>query len=47
MSTNIPKVKLPRIEGTTLHAADDHTIDLDMPRAMDLNRVYGRLQSTV
>jgi len=31
---------LPHIEGTTLHAMDDHTIDLDMPRAMDLNRVF-------
>ena len=34
---------LPEIDGTTLHAADDHTIDLDMPRAMDLNRVFATL----
>ena len=34
---------LPQIEGTTLHATDDHTIDLDMPRAMDLNRVFAAL----
>ena len=31
---------LPQIEGATLLAADDHTLDLDMPRAMDLNRVF-------
>ena len=31
---------LPAIEGATLVAADDHTLDLDMPRAMDLNRVF-------
>ncbi|MCW5581662.1 MAG: ABC transporter ATP-binding protein [Luteimonas sp.] len=31
---------LPAIEGATLTAADDHTLDLDMPRAMDLNRVF-------
>ncbi len=31
---------LPSIEGATLRATDDHTIDLDMPRAMDLNRVF-------
>ena len=31
---------LPHIEGATLVAADDHTLDLDMPRAMDLNRVF-------
>ena len=31
---------LPDIEGATLVAADDHTLDLDMPRAMDLNRVF-------
>ena len=34
---------LPSIEGTTLRATDDHTIDLDMPRAMDLNRVFTAL----
>ncbi|HRN60926.1 MAG TPA: ABC transporter ATP-binding protein [Luteimonas sp.] len=31
---------LPRIEGATLVAIDGHTLDLDMPRAMDLNRVF-------
>ena len=31
---------LPAIEGATLTVADDHTLDLDMPRAMDLNRVF-------
>jgi ABC-2 type transport system ATP-binding protein len=34
---------LPPIEGTTLVATDDHTLDLDMPRAMDLNRVFATL----
>ena len=32
--------QLPQIEGATLVAADDHTLDMDMPRAMDLNRVF-------
>ena len=32
--------ELPAIEGATLVAQDDHTLDLDMPRAMDLNRVF-------
>ena len=31
---------LPAIEGATLVATDGHTLDLDMPRAMDLNRVF-------
>ena len=34
---------LPHIEGAVMHATDDHTIDLDMPRAMDLNRVFATL----
>ena len=34
---------LPAIEGTELSALDDHTLDLDMPRAMDLNRVFASL----
>ncbi|MEP6634259.1 MAG: ABC transporter ATP-binding protein, partial [Luteimonas sp.] len=34
---------LPVIEGTALAALDDHTLELDMPRAMDLNRVFGAL----
>jgi ABC-2 type transport system ATP-binding protein len=37
--------QLPRIEGATLAAADGHTLDLDMPRAMDLNRVFAALES--
>ena len=36
---------LPRIEGATLQAADDHTLDLDMPRAMDLNGVFAALDA--
>jgi len=35
--------RLPAIEGTTLTAADNHTLELDMPRAMDLNRVFAAL----
>jgi len=35
--------ELPAIEGATLLAADRHTLDLDMPRAMDLNRVFAAL----
>ncbi len=34
---------LPAIEGAALSAIDDHTLDLDMPRAMDLNRVFAAL----
>ncbi|HEY1142072.1 MAG TPA: ABC transporter ATP-binding protein [Lysobacter sp.] len=34
---------LPVIAGTTIHASDDHTLDVEMPRAMDLNRVFGAL----
>ncbi len=34
---------LPAIEGTVLVATDAHTLDLDMPRAMDLNRVFAAL----
>ena len=37
--------QLPVIEGTTLTVIDAHTLDLDMPRAMDLNRVFAALQS--
>jgi ABC-2 type transport system ATP-binding protein len=35
--------QLPRIEGARLAAIDSHTLDLDMPRAMDLNRVFDAL----
>ena len=31
---------LPAIEGAALAALDAHTLELDMPRAMDLNRVF-------
>jgi ABC-2 type transport system ATP-binding protein len=36
---------LPVIEGAVLHAADPHTLDLDMPRAMDLNRIFAALDT--
>ena len=36
---------LPAIDGVTLVATDDHTLDLEMPRAMDLNRVFGTLDA--
>lgn len=35
--------QLPVIEGATLSAPDPHTLDIDMPRAMDLNRVFATL----
>jgi len=34
---------LPSIAGTTIVATDDHTLDVEMPRAMDLNRVFATL----
>ena len=34
---------LPEIEGTVLHARDANTLDVDMPRSMDLNIVFARL----
>ena len=37
--------ELPRIEGATLVATDGHTLDLDMPRAMDLNRVFAAFEA--
>jgi ABC-2 type transport system ATP-binding protein len=37
--------RLPDIENTALLAIDDHTLDLEMPRAMDLNRVFATLDS--
>ncbi len=37
--------QLPQIEGATLIATDAHTLDLDMPRAMDLNRVFDALNA--
>ena len=39
---SLPPV-LPGIEGAKLLAVDDHTLDVDMPRAMDLNRVFAVL----
>ena len=35
--------QLPQIAGTLLTAHDDHTLDLEMPRAMDLNGVFAGL----
>ncbi|MFV1845499.1 ABC transporter ATP-binding protein [Stenotrophomonas maltophilia] len=35
--------QLPVIEGAILTAPDPHTLDIDMPRAMDLNRVFATL----
>ena len=35
--------ELPVIDGATLTRLDDHTLELDMPRAMDLNRVFDAL----
>ena len=37
--------QLPAIAGATLVAADDHTLDIDMPRAMDLNGVFAALDT--
>jgi ABC-2 type transport system ATP-binding protein len=34
---------LPAIAGATLLAEDDHTLDVEMPREMDLNRVFAAL----
>src|SRR3546814_14507482 len=43
----LPGIAFPEvmteIEGATLVALDRHTLDLDMPRAMDLNRVFAVL----
>lgn len=35
--------ELPLIDGATLAAQDPQTLSLDMPRAMDLNRVFAQL----
>ncbi|MGN6153080.1 MAG: ATP-binding cassette domain-containing protein [Lysobacteraceae bacterium] len=37
---------LPAIPGATLVAEDAHTLDLEMPRAMDLNGVFAALDAT-
>jgi ABC-2 type transport system ATP-binding protein len=34
---------LPAIAGITMLAEDDHTLDVEMPREMDLNRVFAAL----
>jgi ABC-2 type transport system ATP-binding protein len=34
---------LPVVEGATLQIADAHTVDIEMPRDMDLNRVFAAL----
>jgi ABC-2 type transport system ATP-binding protein len=36
---------LPQVENTTITASDDHTLDVEMPRAMDLNRVFAALDA--
>ncbi|KLI98297.1 ABC transporter ATP-binding protein [Luteimonas sp. FCS-9] len=36
---------LPAIDGVTIAAPDAHTLDIDMPRAMDLNRVFAALDA--
>jgi len=36
---------LPAIPGAVLVAQDDHTLDLEMPRAMDLNGVFAALDA--
>jgi len=36
--------QLPAIDGAVLVASDAHTLDLDIPRAMDLNRVFAALE---
>jgi ABC-2 type transport system ATP-binding protein len=35
--------ELPQIDGVTLRAEDNHTLDLEMPRSMNLNSIFGRL----
>ncbi|MDQ2701683.1 MAG: ABC transporter ATP-binding protein [Pseudomonadota bacterium] len=35
--------ELPEIQGAVLVAHDDHTLDLEMPRASNLNEVFARL----
>src|SRR5690606_40577063 len=36
---------LPEIPGAQVSAVDAHTLDVDMPRAMDLNRVFAALDA--
>jgi ABC-2 type transport system ATP-binding protein len=35
--------QLPVVEGVALRAEDSHTLDLEMPRAMDLNHIFAKL----
>ncbi len=35
---------LPQIEKVTLQATDNHTLDIEKPRAMDLNHIFSQLQ---
>jgi ABC-2 type transport system ATP-binding protein len=35
--------QLPNIENVIMHATDDHTLDVEMPRAMDLNHIFTQL----
>ncbi|WP_133477886.1 ABC transporter ATP-binding protein [Cognatilysobacter segetis] len=37
--------QLPQVENATISATDDHTLDIEMPRAMDLNRVFAALDA--
>jgi ABC-2 type transport system ATP-binding protein len=37
--------QLPDIPGAAVTAIDAHTLDIDMPRAMDLNRVFAALDA--
>ncbi len=40
----LPEV-LPELEGARLKARDAHTLDIEMPRAMDLNRAFAALDA--
>jgi ABC-2 type transport system ATP-binding protein len=42
---HILPAELPKIEGATLLAEDDHTIDIEKPRAMELNQVFAALDA--
>jgi ABC-2 type transport system ATP-binding protein len=35
--------QLPNIENVIMHTTDDHTLDVEMPRAMDLNHIFTQL----
>jgi len=34
---------LPQIDKVSIHATDDHTLDIEKPRAMDLNHIFSQL----